>query len=231
MAEGLSTTEVSKEIAEHHEHASEHRAGFDRVVGIVEALLLSVVALMAAWSGYSAAKWSTDSSLSLAKASAARSKSGLAEVQATQIRTLDSVSFNAAETAYVAGDTKAFSLAVRRLRAGYKPAFEAWLATHPLKNPSAPADPSYMPQYRIPQEAQGAAYNAQANAYFNAGETASGTADKYVRLTVLLAAVLFLVGIGSRFPVRAGRYGLVGIAVALLIVSVVQLVGLPGPPS
>jgi hypothetical protein len=52
-----------------------------------------------------------------------------------------------------------------------------------------------------------------------------------VRLTVILAAVLFLVGIGSRFPVRSARYGLIGIAAVLLAVSVVQLLGLPGPAS
>jgi len=43
--------------------------------------------------------------------------------------------------------------------------------------------------------------------------------------------VLFLVGIGSRFPVRMARYGLITVAGALLVVSVVQLLGLPGPPS
>ena len=59
----------------------------------------------------------------------------------------------------------------------------------------------------------------------------AATEDKYVRLTVLLAAVLFLIGIGSRFPFRLGRYGLIGIAGAILIISVVQILGLPGPPG
>lgn len=189
------------------------------------------MALLAAWSGYSAAKWGTESSLSLAKASSTRSKASVAQIKATQIRTLDSVSFNAAATAYASGDPKLFRLAVRRLRPGYRPAFEAWLALHPLKNPSAPADPSYLPQYRIPQEAQGQALTAKADHYFEEGQSAAGTADKYVRLTVFLAAVLFLVGIGSRFPVRVARYGLVGVAAVMLVVSVVQLLGLPGPPS
>jgi hypothetical protein len=158
VAEGLSATEVGKEIAEHHEH-TEH-AQRDRLVAIFEAILLSVVALLAAWSGYSAAKWGTESSLSLAKASSTRSKASVAQIKATQIRTLDSVSFNAAETAYASGDAKLFRLAVKRLRPGYRPAFEVWLATHPLKNPNAPADPSYLPQYRIPQAAQGLALTA-----------------------------------------------------------------------
>lgn len=230
MAEGLSAVEVGKEIAEHREEATHERSERDRVVSIIEALLLSMVALMAAWSGYSAAKWSTEASVSLAKASATRTKASLANIQATQIRTLDSVSFNAALTAYASNDAKLFALSVKRLRAGYRPAFDAWLATHPLKNPAAPPDPSYMPQYRIPQETQARALSSQADAYFTAGEDAAGTADKYVRLTVFLAAVLFLVGIGSRFPLRAGRYVLVGVAVTLLVISVVQLGGLPGPP-
>jgi hypothetical protein len=249
MSEGLSASEVGKEIAEHREHAehaehAEHgghgehpepaavgHAKRDRAISIFEALLLSIVALMAAWSGYSAAKWGTESSLSLAKASSAKSDAGSDQIQATQIRTLDSVSFNAVEGAYVAHDIKLFNLAVKRLRAGYRPAFTAWLATHPLKNPNAPADPSDMPQYVIPQQTQAQQLTAAANAYFTEGESAAGTADKYVRLTVLLAAVLFLVGIGSRFPVRSARYGLIAVAAGLLVVSVVQLLGLPGPPA
>ena len=237
MPEGLSASEVGKEIAEHREHtAVEHppavdHAQRDRWVAIFEAVLLSVVALLAAWSGYSAAKWGTESSLSLAKASSTRTKASLALIQANQIRTLDSVSFNAAETAFAANNAKLFRLDLNRLRPGYRPAVDAWLALHPLKNRDAPPDPSYMPQYRIPQQATGLALSAQADGYFEAGQSAAGTADKYVRLTVFLAAVLFLVGIGSRFPVRAARYGLVGVAAVLLLISIVQLLSLPGPPS
>jgi hypothetical protein len=236
MPEGLAATEVGKEIAEHrerteHTEAAREHTSRDHVISIVEAVILSVVALLAAWSGYSAAKWATESSLSLAKASSTRTKANLARIQATQIRTLDSVSFNAAATAYESNDPRLFRVAIRRLRPGYRPAFEAWLATHPLKNPNALPDPSFLPQYRIPQESQARTLNAQADAYFSHGESAAGTADKYVRLTVLLAAVLFLVGIGSRFPLRAARYGLIGTAGVLLIISVVQLLGLPRPPS
>ena len=236
MPEGLSASEVAKEIAEHQSSASEEHAGAehaerDRWIAIAEAVLLSVVALVAAWSGYSAAKWGTKSSLSLAKASSTRTKASLALIQANQIRTLDSVSFNAAETAYAAHDTKLFQLDLRRLRPGYRPAVHAWLALHPLKNPSAPPDPSYMPQYRIPQQTEGEALSTSADAYFSEGQSAAGTADKYVRLTVTLAAVLFLVGIGSRFPLRVARFGLAGVATVLLAISLVQLLSLPGPPT
>jgi hypothetical protein len=236
---GLSASEVGKEIAEHRERA-EHAADAEAqnahtrrhdVISVVEAVILSLVALLAAWSGYSAAKWGTHASLSLARAASTRTKASLADVQANQIRTLDSVSFNAVATALASGNAKLFRVTVRRLRPGYRPAFNAWLATHPLTNPKAPPGPAYMPQYRIPQEAQADKLNAQADAYFSTGETAAETSDKYVRLTVILAAVLFLIGIGSRFPFQPARYGLIGVAGVLLVVSAVQLLGLPGPPA
>jgi hypothetical protein len=231
MPEGLSATEVGKGIAEHAEHAKEDHAGRHRLISIAEAVLLSIVTLMAAWSGYSAAKWGSDSSLSLSRSSSAQNEANLDTIQASQTRTLDSVSFNGLFAAYETHNPKLFQLMLNRLRPGYLVAVDAWIATHPLKNPNAPPDPSYMPQYKIPQQAQAHVLNAQAQAQFKEGQSASGTADKYVRLTVFLAAVLFLVGIASHFPVRSARYGLLGIASALLVVSAVQLLALAGPPA
>ena len=194
-------------------------------------MLLSVVAVIAAYSGFAAAKWGTESSLSLAKASATRTKANRAQLSALQIRTLDAVEFNAAFQAYIADDATAFRLAVRRLRPGYRAAFNAWLATRPATNPDAPRGPAYMPQYKIPQQAQARALDAQADTLFERGHYAGETGDKYVRTTVFLATVLFLVGISSHFPLRTARYGLIAIASLLLLFSVAQLLGLPGPPA
>jgi hypothetical protein len=232
MPEGLSATEVGKEIGAHKKHDgdSEHdRHG--RALSITEAVLLSLVAVIAAYSGYAAAKWGSTSSVELAKASAARTKANRADLEGLQIRTLDSVSFNAWFSAFVAGNRKAERLAERRLRPGYLPAFRAWLATDPEHNPNAPPGPSYMPQYVIPQEAASKTYDAQADASFSTGSTAAATGDKYVRDTVFLASVLFLVGISSHFPSRGGRIGLIVIGVAILIFAIVQLAALPGLPA
>ena len=235
MPESLSAAEVGKEIGEHREHHREHHAdggsGHERWLSIAEAVLLSIVALMAAWSGYSAAQWDSESSLAIAEATTARADANRNAIQATEISTLDAVRFNAAFAAYSMRNPRLFRLAVDRFRPEYRAAFDAWLATRPLKNPNAPPDPSYMPQYRVPQEARARTADAEANALFKKGQSAAGTADKCVRLTVILAAVLFLIGISSHFPVRVARYGLIGVAGLLLVVSVVQLIGLPGPPA
>jgi hypothetical protein len=233
MAEGLSATEVGKEIGEHGRHEADGAGGdrHARLLSITEAVLLSLVALLAAYSGYAAAKWGTLSSVSLAKASAARTKANRADLEGLQLRTLDSVSFNAWFTAFTAGNLGAQRLAENRLRPGYRPAFYAWLATDPAHNPHAPPGPFYMPQYVIPQEAASKAYDAQADANFSKGSAAAATGDKYVRDTVFLASVLFLVGISSHFPARGGRYGLISIGVLILVFTVFQLAELPGLPA
>jgi hypothetical protein len=232
VPEGLSAAEVGKEIAEHHRHATGDRPErHGRWLSIVEAVLLSVVAVLAAYSGFCAAKWATEASVSLATATAERTKANRADLEALQIRTLDSVSFNPAFAALTAHDPAALRLAVRRLRPGYRPAFRAWLAQHPLTNPRAAPGPSYLPQYRIAQAEQARALDAEADRAFDEGRHAGQTSDDYVRLTVLLATVLFLVGISSHFPVHGARYGLIGMALVLLAAAFVELASLPGPPG
>jgi hypothetical protein len=232
MAEGLSASEVGKEIGE-HKHASAEdppKDGRDRLLSITEAILLSLVAVLAAYSGYAAAKWGTYSSVSLAKASAERTKANRADLEALQIRTLDSVSFNTWFSAFTAGNANAERLAEKRLRPGYRQAFYAWLATDPAHNPKAPPGPSYMPQYVIPQERTASADDAEADANFAKGTEAGAIGDKYVRDTVFLATVLFLVGISGHFPLRPARYGLIGVGALILVFAVVQLLGLRAPP-
>ena len=232
MPEGLSAAEVGKEIAEHKAHADAHGTedGQSNWLSVIEAVLLSLVAVLAAYSGFAAAKWGTESSLMLAKASAERTEASRNDLEAIVTRGIDSASFNAWFSAFVAGNANDERLAEKRMRPGYLPAFKAWLATDPAHNPNAPAGPSYMPQYVIPQETASAKYDSQANAAFSRGEAAGTTGDNYIRDTVFLATVLFLVGISGHFTLRRARLGLIGVGGALLVFAVIQLLGLPAPP-
>ena len=231
MPEGLSPAEVGKEIAEHRERsAAEEDDHSDRWLSVIEAVLLSMVAVLAAYSGYAAAKWGTESSVQLAKAASERNFATRLDTEAIVTRTLDSVSLNAWFSAFVSGNVKAERLAVKRFRAGYRPAFDAWLATDPAHNPNAPPGPAYMPNYVIPQASESAAADKAANVAFAEGSDAGETSDKYIRDTVFLATVLFLVGISGHFRVRQARYALIGIGALILVFAVIQLGGLPAPP-
>jgi hypothetical protein len=227
MAEGLSATEVGKEIADHAKH---HAHARHDLLTIAEAVLLSVVTILAAWSGYAAAKWITESRVTLAEASTARVKAGTAAEQALTLRNFDASTFNAWFSAYTVRNQAAMRIAERRFRPQFRVAFDAWRATKPETNPNAPAGPTYMPQYRQPALAKASQLNSDADAMLEKGSSQGNTSDKYIRTTVFLASVLFLVGISTHFPLRGVRLGLVGVGGALLIFSLVQLAQLPRPP-
>jgi hypothetical protein len=238
VPEGLSPSEVGKEIAEHHKEAAAkdeessggEAHGHDRLLIIVEALLLAVVAVLAAWSGFAAAKWGTDSSLQLAKASAARTEANRADLESFQLKNFDSLTFNAWFTAYVAGNKNAMRVAEMRFRPNFLVAFNAWLKTDPFTNTHAPKGPTYMPEYIQPGLALANRLDAQANAHYASGEAAGSNADNYVRTTVYLATVLFLVGISGHFRVRSARIGLIGVGGFILAFSCVLLILAPKPP-
>jgi hypothetical protein len=93
VGEGLSAVEVGREAAKHG--AEGRRVHRDRALTIVEAVVLSVVTLLAAWSGYAAAKWSTESRLKLSEASATHTKASRAFQESLIFRVGDATTFNA----------------------------------------------------------------------------------------------------------------------------------------
>ena len=172
MAEGLSATEIGKEIGEHAKHAGEHAPGLrhDRLISIAEAVLLSIVTITAAWSGFSAAKWSTESSLELAKASTTRAKANRAFQESLTLRSSDGTTFNAWFSAYIAGKRNDARVAEKRFRPQYKVAFDAWMATHPFTHPNAAKGPQFMPQYKPTGLAQSKVLDASADAHYLGAE-------------------------------------------------------------
>jgi hypothetical protein len=233
MAEGLSPIEVGKQV---HEHTKEpHQPGggnrHSRLVQIGEALLLSLVTIAAAWSGYAAAVWGTESRLELAQAATLRNLATRADLSALSTRNFDSSTFNAWFTAFTLDDPQKQAIAERRFRPEFKVAFDAWMATDPFRNPRAPPGPTYMPQYRLADQAKAEALDREAVAASVAGHHAGVVGDDYIRITVFLAAVLFLVGIGSTFKLPTIRYALISVGSMLLILATVLMLRQPGLPG
>lgn len=226
---GLGPGEVAKEISEHAKHGGGHSSGHDRRISIIEAALLAIVALTAAWSGYASAKWSTESRLTVAQASTARNSANEADLEGLQYRVGDALTFNAWFTAHVAGDTNEEAVAIRRMRPVFQDAFNAWIKTDPDHNANTPSGPQAMPEYKQPQAVKAKVLKAEGAKLFAEGSEEGEHGDDYVRITVYLATVLFLVGISTQFPIRAARYTLIVLGVGILAFSVTQLLSLPAP--
>jgi hypothetical protein len=234
MPEGLSPIEVGKQAHEHTSQPPEHAtsAGRDRhsrLVQIGEALLLSLVTIAAAWSGYAAAKWGTESRLELAQAATLRNLATRADLAALSTRNFDSSTFNAWFAAYTLDNPQKQAVAERRFRPEFRVAFHAWMATDPLHNPHAPPGPTYMAQYRLADQARAEALDGAAQAA--AGNHAAVVGDDYIRITVFLAAVLFLVGIGSTFKLPTVRYVLICVGAVLLLLATALILRQPGIPT
>jgi hypothetical protein len=195
----------------------------------LEAVLLSVVTIVTAWAGYSAAKWGTESRLELAHGSALRIEANRAFATAMETRNFDASTFNTWFIAYTLGNPEKMAIAERRFRPEFRVAFEAWRATDPDHNPSAQPGPTYMPQYRQPQKDQADALDRRADAATASGYHSASVADNYVRITVLLATVLFLVGIGSTFKVKQVRVVLASVGAVMLVTAVTLIAQQPRP--
>lgn len=231
MPEGWSPEAAEKGLERHEHLAAQNRGRHARALQISEAVLLALVTITAAWSGFAAAKWGTESRLQLAAASTARTEANRAEYTALSLRNFDASTFNAWFTAYTLGSAQKMAIAERRFRPAFRVAFDAWRETSPDTNPNAPPGPTYMPQYRLVEEDQAKALDNSSDEHAAAGERAGIVADRYIRITVVLAGVLFLVGIGSTFSIASVRYALLGLGVALLVAAAVLIAQQPGPPG
>ena len=226
MPEGHNV-EISHKLSEPKEDGQQSKARWEAVAEIIEVAVLAIVAIATAWSGYQAARWDGQQSLLYGHATADRFKADAASTRGGQELSADAAMFTAYLQARSAGNSKLEMVYIRRFTPDYRAAFLAWLKTDPFTNPSAPAGPGYMPQYRNPSLQSADRLNALASATFDQGTAARDTADRYVRDTVLFASVLFLVAIGQRFKIRSVRTATITVTLGLAAYTTFAVLTLP----
>jgi hypothetical protein len=226
MPEGLNI-EVAQHLTEKEDEEGEEHKGSLELLEIVEALLLAVVTIATAWSGYQAARWDGRNALLYGEASKQRLFASRESTLSGQYLLYNASTFNAWGAAKIAGDSKLEAFYVKRFTSDFRVAFNAWVKTNPGTNPKAPPGPSYMPQYHNLPAAKSAAYDAEATRTFQEGSDARDTADKYVRTTVFLASILFLIALAQRFKFKLVRRTLLGVSGVLLIYALYTLVTYP----
>ena len=196
-------------------------------IEIIEALILALVAVATAWSGYQAASWAGKRAEQYAKADRLRvAAEGLATL-AGEERIYDSDTFNSWLTSKLGGDEKEAEFFERRFRDEYRPAFTAWLKTDPFNNAQAPPGPIFMPDYHNADHEHFLGLNKQAAEIADQGTKSGETGDQYVRITVLLATVLLITAIGQRFRFKTVRIAFMILACLLLCLPLLQLLMLP----
>ncbi len=206
-------------------------------------VIMALAAVATAWAGFQSTKWSGVQANSYAAAGAARTDANRLTTEATQLRTIDVISFtawlNALNQEIIADPSKRTAgdytpdpnsvsgFLFQRFRPEFKPAVDAWLATHPLTNPDAPPTPFSMPQYQLAASASADREAASADRLSAIARRANQRGDNYVLTAVIFALVLFFSGIASRARGHGSQVLLVSLATVALIGAVVALATMP----
>ncbi len=231
MPEGNINAEVAEHLREHGGHGEhdEHQPSKRRIetIEILEALLLAIVAIATALSGFQAALFDGESAKEYATSSRLRSESVEKNLESIQVAAYDASTLNSWLQAEVAGDEELKAVLANRFTPEYEEAFKAWVELDPLNNPDAPAGPRFMPEYEDPLAEEAKELAAEATHAFDLGVSTRLTGEKYVRVTVILAVVLFLIAIGQRFKVRGVRNSVNAVAGVLIVYCVYLIIVYP----
>ena len=227
MPEPSSNIEFAHKIHEqgaHHSSATDRRM---RWLEFAEAVVLAIVAVATAWSGYQAAQWDALSAKHYDLASITMVASQEKATLAGHERLYDITTFNAWVATRLAGRDKLGAFYQRRFRPEYATAFAAWLKLDPLHNPNAPPGPDFMAEYTNAKSQESAKLAAEAQGQFEQGVSTRDTGDQYVKVTVILATVLFLTALSQRFELFGPRVAVVAVSFVLLVMSTYRILALP----
>jgi hypothetical protein len=221
---GSSNIEVAHHLGEHKE--SRQSSGHE-ILEIAEVLVLALVAIATAWSGYQAALWAGHQVELYGQSSKLRVEAEGAATLANQERLYNASTVVEWLKAEAHGDKKLADLFERRFLPEFRPAFEAWKKTDPINNPNALAGPQLIEGYSSSKTEEAAKLNDQATEVFDNGTRARQYSDEYVRVSVTLATVLLLIAISQRFRTRGVRIGLLVISTLLLCFPIYHILRLP----
>ena len=206
-------------------------SGFTRHFELAATVLLAMAAVATAWAAYQAASWRGEQAKASSASIAARVESTRAENLANRQGQVDVALFTQWVDAYARDETELASFYRRRFREEFKPAFDAWVATKPLTNLSAPLSPFVMPQYKLAAITESDRLEAKAAAFSVRSAGFIERADNYSLAGVLFAVSLFFAGISTRLHGPKARMVVLGLGYLLFFGSVIWIATLPATIS
>jgi hypothetical protein len=200
---------------------------FDRRFELVATVLLATAAVATAWAAYQSAGWRGEQAKAQSGSIAARVESTRAENVANRQGQIDVALFTQWVDAYARDETELEAFYRKRFRPEFQPAFQAWVATKPRKNPSAPLSPFAMPQYKLAATTKADRLEARAAAFSRRVGLVIQRADNYALAGVLFAVSLFFAGISTRLRSPTPRMVVLGLGYTLFFGTVIWIATFP----
>jgi hypothetical protein len=199
----------------------------DHRLDLAATLLLALAAIATAWATYQSSVWRGDQAKSQSASIAARVESTRQANVANRQAEIDVALFTQWVDAYARGEDVLTAFYRKRFRDEFEPAFEAWIATRPLRNEDAPLSPFAMPQYRLAATVEAEALEAQAAEYGLLVIRNIERADNYMLAVVLFAISLFFAALSTRLNTFGSRATLLGLGYAIFLGTAIWLATQP----
>jgi hypothetical protein len=190
-------------------------------------VLLALAAVATAWSSYQATRWNGEQAKTSGSVNKTRIEGARASDLANAQQQVDVATFMQWVDSYARGDTKLVNFYRERFREEFKPAFNAWVATKPLKTEGAPLTPFAMPQYRLAAKAEAGRLDQMAEELAAEVRRDIQRASNYVLGVVLFAVALFFAGMSTKLTAPGLRMTLVAIGCLIFLGTAVWVATFP----
>ncbi len=214
-------------------------------VELVATVVLSIAAILTAWSVFQGGKWGGVESFQLAAANAARTESVRADNTANEQALADITMFDNwllalqedFDTGLIRRDDPldahpeaVSSFFYRHMRDEFKPAIEAWVATNPFRSLGVEESsllPYEMDEYQLAARQEAIRLASVAEGHVEDARESNDTSDAYVFTAVLFATVLFFAAVSGKMEDRRNRMIVLTLGILVLLGTSIFLVTLP----
>lgn len=201
----------------------------NRRLETVASIMLAAAGVASAWATYQSSLWGGIQASSYATGSARVTEAARLELQAGQKAGMDTALYMAWLSAAAADDRELMTFYERRFAPGFRKVFAEWRAQYPddLRGQvrQGPAVP--LPRAEHPESREASRLREDASNLFSKADKANATGDRYVASTVILALILFLLGISTVARSERQRRLMVILAGGLGVAVLVFLLRLP----
>jgi hypothetical protein len=196
-------------------------------VEIGATVLLAVAAVATAWSSYQASRWNGEQAKTSGRVNKTRFEAARASNLANAQQQVDVATFMQWVDSYARHETRLMSFYRDRFRKEFKPAFNAWIATKPLKSRGAPLTPFAMSQYRLAASVQAEHYDRAAEELAAEVRRDIQRASNYILGVVLFAVALFFAGMSTKLTTPGLRKAMLALGCLFFVGTAVWIATFP----
>jgi hypothetical protein len=199
----------------------------ERRLELAATVLLALAAVATAWASYQSSRWHGKQAEAQSVSIAARVESSKAADTANRQAQTDVALFTQWVDAYATGESELADFYRKRFRDEFEPAFEAWVATKPLRNDNAPLSPFALPEYQLAANKEAERLEGVAAEASHRVRVDIQRADNYVLAVVLFASSLFFAGISTKLHSQRSQVAILSLGYVMFLGTAIWIATFP----